>query len=67
MKKILVVLMAALLLCGCAGNNSARESAMSKPLLTREEFLRIVSENEEALGLTLDDFIDFSVFYNRLT
>ena len=61
MKKILAALIATLLLCGCDGFNANREGAMNKYFFTGEEFLRIVSENEEALGLTVDDFADFDV------
>ena len=61
MKKILVTLIATLLLCGCDGLNEYRDSALRNQILTSEEFLRIVSENEEALGLTVDDFADFDV------
>ena len=61
MKKILAALIATLLLCGCDGFNAYREGAMNRHLFTGEEFLKIISENEDALGLTVDDFADFDV------
>ena len=61
MKNILAALMVTLLLCGCDGFNADREDAMNNLLLTKEEFLRIILENEEALGFALEDFTDFDV------
>jgi len=71
MKKVLIMLLALLVLSGSACNISTivpaqddlsnKEEIMEEPLLTKEEFLRRVSENEEALGVTIADFNDIDV------
>jgi hypothetical protein len=60
-RRLLMLLMATVLLCGCIGVNKEGEDDMSEPLLTREEFLRIVAENKVALGVTVSDFNDVDI------